>query len=119
MKKIIPFISLLILFSVPVLGFDNIESKDAAFYEGKDVVACGIVKQVSKFKSGYYLNLDNKYPQQSLTFVIWDNDLFDFNQRHGDLSELNNKKVCGKGLVKSYKGRPQIVLYNSYSLKLD
>ena len=118
MKKItLAFLTMLI--PTLAIGAIKIESKDAAFYEGENVIACGEIKEVSRFKRGVYINLDNKYPKQSLTLIVWENDLKAFNDQHGSVNSLINKKVCGKGEVTTYKGRNQISLYNSYSMQVE
>ncbi|MGS0692142.1 hypothetical protein [Shewanella sp. 30m-9] len=97
----------------------KIDSKEAPFYEGENVVACGVLKQVTKFKRGLYFNLDERYPRQSLTLVVWEDDLYDFKKRFGTPDNLVGNRVCGKGKVTEYKGRNQINLYNSFSFNLD
>ncbi len=120
MNKINVFVAIIfILISTVSYSGTKIDSQDAPFHQGKDVTACGIVKEVSRFKRGYYLNMDDFYPKQSLTLVIWENDLAEFTERHGSLSNLTNKLVCGRGIVNEYRGRHQISLYNSYSLQIQ
>ncbi|MCG9731922.1 hypothetical protein L1D44_19215 [Shewanella sp. Isolate13] len=96
----------------------KITSKEAPFYEGKDVIACGTLKEVSRFKRGLYLNMDEPFPKQSLTLVLWEDDLAEFKQEHGSIEQLINHEVCGKGTVTEYRGRSQISLYNAFSLKV-
>lgn len=97
----------------------QISTKDAPFHEGESVTACGPLKQVSPFKRGLYLNMDDRYPQQSITFVVWEDDLAEFKQQHGPLEDLVGKNICGKGTITEYKGRSQMSLYNAFSLQLD
>lgn len=97
----------------------KIDSKDAPFHEGEEVIACGTLKEVSRFKRGLYLNMDDRFPKQSLTLIVWEDDLAEFKQEHGSLQELVNSRVCGKGTVSEYRGRSQISLYNAFSLKVD
>lgn len=100
-------------------GATEIDAKDAPFHEGKQVIACGTLKEISRFKRGIYLNMDESFPKQSLTLVVWEDDLAEFNQEHGSLQKLVNSRVCGKGTVTEYRGRTQISLYNAFSLKKD
>ena len=88
-------------------------------HEGEDVIACGTLKEVSRFKRGLYLNMDERFPKQSLTLVVWEDDLAEFKQEHGSLQQLVNRTICGKGTVIEYRGRSQISLYNAFSLKVD
>ncbi|MBV7299358.1 hypothetical protein KU854_15940 [Enterovibrio sp. NIFS-20-8] len=97
----------------------KIASKDAAFHEDQDVIACGELKQITRFKRGFYLNLDDKYPHQSLTLVVWEDDMAGFRQEHGKFDVMLDKQVCGKGTVTQYKGRSQMSLYNAFSFKIS
>lgn len=96
----------------------TISSKEVPFHQGENIVACGVLEEVSHFKKGVYLNMDAAYPNQSMTFVVWEGDLAEFNQKFGNLNELIGQNICGSGVVKEYKGRSQIHLYNAFSLKL-
>ncbi|WP_318479063.1 hypothetical protein [Photobacterium leiognathi] len=112
------FLSLLIFFSSVSYSAARIDSKDAPFHEGERVTACGILKEVSRFKRGLYLNMDQRFPKQSLTLIIWEDDLAEFKQEHGSIFKLVDHEVCGKGKVTEHRGRSQISLYNAYSLKV-
>ncbi len=119
MKKITTLTVLTSLFlSTAPYCATTIDSKDALFHEGQDVIACGVVKELTRFKRGFYLNMDDRFPKQSLTLIVWEDDIASFQQKHGSLELLVNKEVCGKGTITSYKGRSQISLYNSYSLQV-
>ncbi|CED57380.1 putative exported protein [Aliivibrio wodanis] len=97
----------------------KIEAKEAPFYTGEEVIACGQLMQITRFKRGVYLNLEAVYPKQPLTFVLWEDDIAPFQDQNGSIQSLINKRLCGKGKVTEYKGRSQISLYNMYSLKVD
>lgn len=96
----------------------EISASQAPFYVGEKVIACGMLAQTSRFKRGVYLNLDEKYPKQPLTLVVWEDDLAQFQKQHGDLTRYLGRKICGQGTVSQYKGRSQISLYNAYSLQI-
>ena len=97
----------------------KINSSEAAFHTGKSVIVCGPVVESKRFKKGIYLNMDKPYPNQSLTLIIWESDLYSFQQDFGDIDKLVNKSVCAKGTINEYRGRSQISLHNSFSLKLQ
>ncbi|WP_205597747.1 hypothetical protein [Paraferrimonas sp. SM1919] len=111
------FVALAIGFSASAQT--KIDASQAPFYNGKDVVACGVVKQTTRFKRGVYLNINERYPKQPLTLVIWENSMGSFNERFGSIDKLLNQQVCAQGTVNQYKGRSQISLYNAYSLNLS
>ncbi len=106
----------LVLISSHAYSASEIFAKDAPFHTGESVIACGELAQTSRFKRGVYLNLDATYPKQPLTLIVWEDDIAQFNQQHGNLHKLIGRTVCGKGTVTDYKGRSQISLYNAYSL---
>ncbi|MDA9557267.1 hypothetical protein N9R79_07180 [Vibrio sp.] len=112
------FFTSLLLSSISY-GVTKIHSKEASFYEGENVIACGVLKEVIRFKRGLYLNMDNHFPKQSLTLVVWEDDLTEFKEEHGPLQQLVNREICGKGKVTDYRGRSQISLYNAFSLKAN
>jgi hypothetical protein len=52
-----------------------------------------------------FLNLDERYPNQIFTIVIWGND----RQKFGDPeAKYREKQVCVTGMITSYKGVPEI-----------
>jgi hypothetical protein len=117
--KNLKFISLFAaFFCINSIAAERISADDAPFYTGNEVIACGQLMQVSRFKRGLYLNLEKKYPNQPLTLIVWEDDLTEFTKNHGNLNSLVGYNVCGEGKVAKYKGRSQISLYNSYSLKV-
>ena len=115
-KKLAPCLCLLA--SEAVFATEQISTTEAPFYTGKDVIACGSLAEVSRFKRGLYLNMDAAYPKQSVTFVLWEGDIADAVKRLGSVEGLVGKRVCAKGTVTEYNGRSQISMYNAYSLTL-
>ncbi|MFA0692120.1 hypothetical protein [Vibrio splendidus] len=118
--KIIKILSVLALYLISSASYAElkIRSTEAPFHVGENVVACGVVKQVTRFKRGFYLNMDKKFPHQSLTLVIWEDDVAMLQETHDSFSKLENKEVCGKGKITEYRGQSQISLYNAFSLKV-
>jgi hypothetical protein len=53
-----------------------------------------------------FLNLDEPYPRQIFTILIWGSD----RPKFGDpQAKYGNKKVCVTGLIKDYRGVPEVV----------
>ena len=105
-------------FQVDSFAIERINTNEAPFFVGKNVIACGVLKQVKKFKKGLYLNMDDRYPNQSITLILWDDDFDAFYKRFGDIRNYTGKVICGKGIITEYKGRSQMSLINAYSLKI-
>src|SRR5215472_18304538 len=63
-----------------------------------------------------FLNLDEPYPRQIFTILIWGSDRAKF----GDLeSKYGNKKVCVMGLIKDYKGVPEVVVQQPDQIEIQ
>lgn len=87
----------------------SITSKEAYLYIGKNIEFCGKIVELSKFKEGIYINFDNKFPNQSITAVVWKND----KKTIDIISELYKKEVCINGEIENYKNKPQVILRSS------
>ncbi|QEP41871.1 hypothetical protein D5085_01130 [Ectothiorhodospiraceae bacterium BW-2] len=83
---------------------------------GKEVRVCGRIAQVSPFSQGSYLNLERRYPNQPLTWVIWSNKRVYFERQWGDLAGLAGQRFCATGMVALYKGKPQMSLNHTDQL---
>ena len=96
----------------------RIEAVKAPFYVGQTVMACGKLAGVKHMPKQHYLNLDKPYPNQTLTFLIWDDQYSEFEQRFGRLDAMQGKTLCGRGKIEEYKGRLEIKIYNPQYLRL-
>ncbi|RLV60505.1 hypothetical protein D5018_06850 [Parashewanella curva] len=116
MKRVIlTFIATLICNNA--YSIDKINASQSAFHIGENVIACGVVKQISQFKKGVYLNLNAAYPNQPLTLVVWDDHIAAVEKEMGALDAMYNKSICVSGLITKYKGRSQMKIYNGFSIK--
>jgi DNA/RNA endonuclease YhcR with UshA esterase domain len=105
------------MFSFAVAKDNEISAKEAVFKIGQPVVACAEVKEVTSFSKGTYLNFDDKYPNQSLTIVIWDSRKQKIVSKLGRLDELIGLELCISGKVTEYRGRHQIILNSSHAIR--
>ena len=53
-----------------------------------------------------FLNLDEPYPKQIFTILIWGSDRAKFGDPE---NKYANKKVCVTGTIKDYRGVPEVV----------
>ncbi len=97
---------------------ERIEAYRAPFYVGKQVMACGVLAGTSKFAKGVYLNLDKKYPNQTLTLVLWDESVAPIEAKFGSLHGQVGRTFCALGTVENYKKSLQIQIENSQFLRL-
>ena len=101
------FILANILFAIP--------AKDAYKYVGESVEVCGKVVEIFRHNNGHvFLNIDGRYPNQKISFVIWNKYTKNFRGLR-----LKNKKICVKGLIREYRGRLQIFLKNKNQLRFE
>ena len=101
---------LLLAVSSAVFGQSrHLTAAEAKDHVGEKATVCGKVVD-SHFASRRrgqptFLNLDERYPNQIFTIVIWGSD----KEKFGDLeAKYRNKNVCVAGLIKSYRGVPEI-----------
>lgn len=89
----------------------KITASDAKNHIGERATVCGNVVTTyyaSESKGNpTLLNLDEPWPRQIFTILIWGSDRAKF----GDNPETKykNKRVCVTGLIKDYKGVPEVV----------
>ena len=96
----------------------KIEANKAAFHVGKTVMACGQLMETKHLTNRHYLNLDNKYPNQSLTLLVWDKDYKWFENRFGEIDSMVGSRFCARGKIEEYKNNLQIQVTNPQFLRL-
>jgi hypothetical protein len=88
----------------------HLTAAEAQNHVGERATVCGQV--VSTHYAGRtkgsptFLNLDEPYPRQIFTILIWGSDRAKFGDPE---SKYGNKKVCVTGLIKDYRGVPEVV----------
>lgn len=97
---------------------EKIEAFKSAFYVGRSVMACGVVTEIVDLDKVHIINLDKKFPNQTLALVIFDNDYQKFLKKFYDLESLIEERVCARGIIEDYKDRLQIVIKNPQFLRL-
>lgn len=87
---------------------------------GEQAVVCGKVastQYASKSKGEpTFLNLDQPYPKQVFTIVIWGDDRSRFGAPE---SKYRDQKVCVTGKITSFRGEPEIVANNPDQLEIQ
>lgn len=96
----------------------HIQAIKAPFYVGQTVMACGTLAEVVKFEKRHFLNLDAKYPNQSLSLLIWAENYTQFEKRFGKLEQFIGRRFCARGMIKPYKNKLEITLRNPQFLRL-
>ena len=110
MKKISA--SILSLFFAAAVGAQtNITLEDVSKHIGDSVTVCGKVADMRYFEKSKnkptFLNIGAKYPNQSLTLVIWETTKALFSTK---VDDLMNKEICITGRIILFKEKPEIII---------
>jgi DNA/RNA endonuclease YhcR with UshA esterase domain len=85
---------------------------DAHKYIGMEKTVCGTVASatyaVRTKGRPTFLNLDQPYPNQVFTIVIWGSDRNKF--KNPPESFFKGKRICVTGFIEDYRGKPEIVV---------
>lgn len=115
----VSFVSLLLFsFLVSISGVsaqeDFISAKDALKFEGQKKTVCGdVVSATYAMRSKgqpTFLNLDQPYPNQIFTVVIWGSDRKKFKGVPEVL--FKDKSICVTGVIKIFHGKPEIIVHD-------
>jgi DNA/RNA endonuclease YhcR with UshA esterase domain len=96
----------------------NLASQSEGLGEKKTV--CGMVASATyaiRTKGRpTYLNLDQPYPNQIFTVVIWGSD----RKKFGNAPDAfyKGKTICVTGKIKSYKGKAEIIVNDPAQIKI-
>jgi DNA/RNA endonuclease YhcR with UshA esterase domain len=112
LSTLIVFFTSQIIISVCLAQENFITAKEAASHIGEVQTVCGTVASAKYHTRGKgkptFLNLDQPYPNQVFTIVIWGSDRGKFPEPPEDL--YMGKKICVKGMIKAYRGKPEVIV---------
>jgi hypothetical protein len=111
MKKYLAVAAMLLLWAA--LGqAQTLTASQAKAHEGESATVCGKVASektaVSSRGKPTFINLDSAYPNPVFTILVWDDD----RKNVGELPHVGSR-VCVTGLIKDYRGVPEIVVRSS------
>lgn len=99
---------------------NSISAVQARDHVAEKTTVCGEVVSThyaaSSRGSPTFLNLDEPYPNQIFTVVIWGSDRRKFGNPE---STYKNTHMCASGVIDSYRGVPQIVARDPGQLRLN
>jgi hypothetical protein len=88
---------------------EHLTAADAKNHVGEKATVCGSVASTHYAAhskgSPTFFNLDEPYPKQIFTIVIWGSDRDKFGDPE---AKYQNKQVCVTGKIISYRGAPEI-----------
>jgi hypothetical protein len=96
-----------------------ISAAEAKNHVGERATVCGEVASTHyaarRRGNPTFINLDQPYPNQIFTALIWGSD----RPKFGDPEEMyRNKRICVTGKITDYKGLPEIVAYEPSQIKV-
>lgn len=103
-------IFLLLLIISTTAYAQSVSADSLQYYEGKKVTVCAKVKGTfvsNKAKKTTFINFGKPYPNEKFIVVVFEKDLVNFS--YDIPTKLKNKTVCVTGIVKMYKGKPEII----------
>jgi hypothetical protein len=107
------FIGLFFFLAVPSFAqpqTGHLTAADAKNHIGERATVCGNVVSThyaARSKgSPTFMNLDEPFPKEIFTILIWGSDRAKFGDPE---TKYANRKVCVTGLIKDYKGTPEVV----------
>ena len=93
----------------------SITAADAKNHIGEQATVCGKVagERTATNSRGEptFINLDSAYPNQVFTILVWGDD----RKNVGELPHIGSH-LCATGLIKDYRGVPEIVVSSSGQL---
>ncbi len=112
-------------FCLVVVPLSHAQTKRISAVEAKDHVGeratvCGKAatsRYASKSKGQpTFLNLDQPYPKQIFTVLIWGSDRHKFGERE---SQYRDQNICVTGKITSFHDEPEIVTSNPDQVEID
>jgi hypothetical protein len=118
--KLLLAMALILGFVSIALAQEIITPEDAAKFIGQQKTVCGIVASAhlaARSKGQHtFLNLNKPYPNQVFTVLIWGSDRSKSEKPPEAL--YSGKEICVTGMIKSHRGRPEIVAKEPSQIKL-
>lgn len=98
----------------------KITATEAKSHVSERVTVCGNVastRYADKTKGQpTFLNLDEPYPRQIFTIIIWGSDRSKFGEPE---NKYRDKRVCITGRLTSYRGTPEIVARDPNQIEIQ
>ncbi len=115
-KSLAYFILLILAFlvcaSTSIAQQEYVNPIDAHKYIGMEKTVCGTVASttyaVRSKGRPTFLNLDQPYPNQIFTVLIWGSDRNKF--KNPPETFFKAKRICVTGVIESYRGKPEIIV---------
>jgi DNA/RNA endonuclease YhcR with UshA esterase domain len=115
-KSLASFIFLVFAFLICVSGSiaqqEYVNPIDAHKFIGMEKTVCGTVASATyalRTKGRpTFLNLDQPYPKQIFTVLIWGSDRNKF--QNPPETSFRGKRICVNGIIEDFRGKPEIIV---------
>jgi len=119
LRRVTMEILALVLVATPLLlAQKTLTATDAKAHVGEQATVCGKVVSTrwaeSSRGSPTFLNLDQPYPNQIFTLVIWGSDRSKFGEPE---TAYRGKRICVTGKINAFKGVPEVVASEPSQIK--
>jgi hypothetical protein len=98
----------------------RLTTSQARSHVGEAATVCGTVASThfANTTRGQptFLNLDEPYPNQVFTALIWGSDRAKFGTPEND---FRSKRVCVSGKITLYRGAPEMILYQPSQIRIE
>jgi len=92
----------------------TIKPGDAKDYIGQKVTVVGTVDQVYHSTKAIFLDIGGKYPNNAFSAVIFSSSW----NRFENINSYEGKEVEVTGIVKEYRGKPEVILNGTDQIKI-
>lgn len=119
LARIIASLLLLSLLSTLSFAAASISASEAKNHAGENATVCGQVASTHYAATSKgqptFLNIDQPYPNQIFTILIWGSDRAKFGAPE---ATYRGKRVCVTGLVEMYKNAPEVTAHRPNQISL-
>lgn len=119
-KNQVLLFGILVLWSVSSNAQTSISTAQAKNHVGETRTVCGEVASTHYAPRSRgnptFINLDEPYPNQVFTVLIWGSDRSQFGVPEETFA---NKHICVTGTISSYRGVPEIVAHEASQIKVQ
>ncbi|MGA2336748.1 MAG: hypothetical protein ABSG08_15380 [Terriglobales bacterium] len=111
---------IVVLWATLVHAQSSISAAEAKNHVGEKTTVCGDVASAHYAARSRgnptFINLDQPYPNQIFTVLIWGSDRPKFGDPEG---AYRDKHICVTGKISDYKGVPEIIAYEPSQIKVQ
>ncbi len=98
---------------------ETLPASQAKYHIGEHHTVCGNVAEVKHLRKRVVMNLDQRYPYESMYGLVWNDKVSYVQSGVGLLDNLAGKRICITGTIEEYKGHAEIIIYSPSMIKVE